>query len=89
MQESTERASMLATSARRGSSGTLMYTYDYRIDTTRGKKRIISTVAVARQKLFILNGTIKCAGGGLADCEPVGGEGAVEAIQAAAQSFDV
>ena len=50
---------MLATAARRSSSGTLIYTYDYRIDTTRGKKRIISTVAVAKQKLYICNGTIK------------------------------
>ena len=46
MQESTERAAMLSTSARRGSAGTLLYTYDYRIDTTRGRKRIISTVCV-------------------------------------------
>ncbi len=37
MQESTERAAMLSTSARRGAGGTLMYTYDYRIDTTRGR----------------------------------------------------
>ena len=28
---------MLSTSARRGAGGTLMYTYDYRIDTTRGR----------------------------------------------------
>ena len=44
---------------------------------------------MARAKLYILNGTIKCAGGGGADCEPLAGEGALEAVQAAAQSFDV
>ena len=88
VQESTESASMLSTAQRRGTNGTLMYTYDYRIDTTRGRKRIISTVAVAQQKLYILNGTIKCSAGGT-DCEPLGGADAVAAIQAAAQSFDV
>lgn len=65
-----------------------MYTYDYKVDTTRGKKRIISTVAVADNKLFILNGTIKCTAPGL-DCRPVGGPGITEKVQAAAQSFDV
>lgn len=57
----------------------------------RCRKRIISTVAVARRKLFILNGTIKCGGGGGGgdDCAPLAGDGTVEAIQAAAQSFDV
>jgi hypothetical protein len=79
---------MLGSAQRRGSSGTLIYTYDYCIDTTRGRKRIISSVAVAKQKLYILNGTIKCAAAGT-DCEPLGGAGTVEAIQAAAQSFDV
>ena len=79
---------MLSKAQRRGSNGTLIYTYDYRIDTTRGRKRIISTVAVAKQKLYILNGTIKCRAAG-SECEPVGGADAVAAIQAAAQSFDV
>ena len=80
---------MLGATERRGSiNGTLIYTYDYRIDTTRGRKRIISSVAIAQQKLYILNGTIKCSAAGTG-CEPLGGAGTVEAIQAAAQSFDV
>lgn len=87
-QESTEGAEMLSTAQRRGASGTLIYSYDYRIDTTRGRKRIISTVAVAKQKLYILNGTIKCSAAGNG-CEPLAGDDTVAAIQAAAQSFDV
>lgn len=87
-QESTERADLLTSSSRRGDNGTLIYTYDYKIDTTRGKKRIISTVAIAGQKLFILNGTVKCSKAGL-DCDPVGGPGLIEKVLAASSTFDV
>lgn len=44
-----------------GPSGTVIYDYDYFLNTTRGAKRILSTVAIADKKLFIVNGTIKCA----------------------------
>ena len=58
------------------------------IDTTRGKKRIVSTVAIKGRKLYICNGTVKCSAPGL-DCDPVGGPGTVEAVEAVSQSFDV
>ncbi len=87
-QESTESVELVSSSSRRGEKGTLIYTYDYILDTTRGKKRIVSTVAVAGQKLYIINGTIKCSKSGL-DCSPVGGPDIVASVQAASQSFDI
>jgi hypothetical protein len=88
LQESTEYVNLLSSASRRGENGTLIYTYDYKIDTSRGKKRIISTLAVAGQKLYILNGTVKCSKPG-SDCSPVGGPGVVETVQAASSSFDI
>ncbi|BDA46952.1 PsbP domain-containing protein 2, chloroplastic [Coccomyxa sp. Obi] len=86
--ESTESVELVSSSSRRGEKGTLIYTYDYILDTTRGKKRIVSTVAVAGQKLYIINGTIKCSKSGLG-CSPVGGPDIVASVQAASRSFDV
>lgn len=58
------------------------------VDTTRGKKRIVSTVAIKGRKLYICNGTVKCSAPGV-DCNPVGGPGTIEAVEAVSQSFDV
>ena len=68
----------------------LSFTFDLQlqVDTTRGKKRIVSTVAIKDRKLYICNGTVKCTAPGL-DCDPVGGPGVVEAVEAVSQSFDV
>ena len=79
---------LLSSASRRGENGTLIYSYDYKLDTSRGKKRVISTVAVAGQKLYILNGTVKCSKPG-PDCSPLGGPGVVESVQAASSSFDI
>ena len=87
-QESTESVELVSSSSRRGEKGTLIYSYDYILDTTRGKKRIVSTVAVAGQKLYIINGTIKCLKSGR-NCSPVGGPDIVASVQAALQSFDI
>ncbi|EIE21918.1 Mog1p/PsbP-like protein [Coccomyxa subellipsoidea C-169] len=86
--ESTEYVNLLSSASRRGENGTLIYSYDYKLDTSRGKKRVISTVAVAGQKLYILNGTVKCSKPG-PDCSPLGGPGVVESVQAASSSFDI
>ena len=60
LQESTRDLEMVHQSQRRGQSGTTMYDFDYIIDSTRGAKRVLSTVAISRQRLFIVNGNIKC-----------------------------
>ena len=62
--------------------------FQLQVDTTRGKKRIVSTVAIKDRKLYICNGTVKCTAPGL-DCDPAGGPGVVEAVEAVSQSFDV
>ena len=66
----------------------LIHALQMQIDTTRGKKRIVSTVAIKGKKLYICNGTVKCSAPGL-DCDPVGGPGTIEAVEAVSQSFDV
>ena len=55
----------------RTTNGTLFYDFDYVIDTTRGTKRIMSTVAVAGRKLYIAQGTIKCGNGSCNGSEAV------------------
>ena len=62
--------------AERTASGTLFYDFDYVIDTTRGTKRIMSTVAISGRKLFIAQGTIKC------------GKGSCDGTEAVAQTLD-
>lgn len=69
-------------------SSVLTHALRPQIDTTRGKKRIVSTVAIKGKKLYICNGTVKCSAPGL-DCDPVGGPGTVEAVEAVSQSFDI
>jgi len=68
--------------------GSCEYAVHVQIDTTRGKKRIVSTVAIKGRKLYICNGTVKCSKPGL-ECDPVGGPGMIEAVEAVSQSFDV
>lgn len=72
-------------SARKGAaSGVTVYDYEYELDSTRGRKRILSTVAIANRKLYIVNGTAKCDGevcsGAAAD--------AAALMRRAADSFD-
>lgn len=60
MQESTKGVLLVHESSRKGKSGTLIYDIEYELDSTRGRKRILSTVGIAQKKLFIVNGNMKC-----------------------------
>ena len=60
MQESTKGVMLISESSRKGKKGTLIYDIEYELDSTRGRKRILSTVAIAQKKLFIVNGNMKC-----------------------------
>lgn len=60
MQESTKDVTLIRESSRKGKSGTLIYDIEYELDSTRGRKRILSTVGIAQKKLFIVNGNMKC-----------------------------
>lgn len=51
---------MISQSQRAGPSGTTMYDFDYIIDSTRGTKRVLNTVAISQRRLFIANGNIAC-----------------------------
>lgn len=77
---------LLRQGARRGAaSGVTVYDYEYELDSTRGRKRILSTVAIVNRKLYIVNGTAKCDG------DSCGGAAAEAAalMARAADSFDV
>ncbi len=41
-----------------------VYEYEYELNSTRGRKRVLNSVAVCNGKLYILNATTKCRGGG-------------------------
>ena len=82
LQESTRSVSMQSQSQRQNDNGTITYNFDYIIDSTRGTKRVLSTVAIARQKLFIVNGNIKCRS---PDCD--GSADTVAALQQSLNTF--
>lgn len=85
LQESTKSVELLNESQRTASeSGTLMYDLEYELDSTRGRKRFLSTVAVKNKKLYIVNGTFKCGEDLCNDARP-----AVKIMQAMLRSFDV
>lgn len=85
LQESTKSVELLNESQRTASeSGTLMYDLEYELDSTRGRKRFLSTVAVRNKKLYIVNGTFKCGEDLCNDARP-----AVKIMQAMLRSFDV
>ncbi|KAK9828676.1 hypothetical protein WJX72_001487 [[Myrmecia] bisecta] len=79
--ESTKSVTMLHQSSRQSASGLLLYDFEYELDSTRGRKRILSTVAVVNKKLYILNGNYKCE-------ESVCRESEVEPLRISAASFD-
>lgn len=59
--ESTIDVRMLTNTQVALNSGVLAYNFEYELESTRGRKRLLSTVAIADRKLYIVNGVIKCA----------------------------
>ena len=85
-QDSTTGVQLVQQTARKGaSSGVTIYDFEYELDSTRGRKRIINTVAIAEKRLFIVNGTAKCEGG---VCNGAA-LAAADLMRQAAASFDV
>lgn len=41
-------------------AGFTIYDFEYELESTRGRKRILSTVAIAGRKLYISNGNVSC-----------------------------
>ncbi|KAG1671149.1 hypothetical protein FOA52_005403 [Chlamydomonas sp. UWO 241] len=50
---------MVSTSTRTSGAATL-YVYEYDLDSTRGRKRILNTVTITGSRLYILNAMYKC-----------------------------
>ena len=51
---------LLSSSKRTLSTGSVLYDYEYELNSTRGRKRIINSVSINNSKLYILNGQVKC-----------------------------
>ncbi|EFJ49441.1 hypothetical protein VOLCADRAFT_117237 [Volvox carteri f. nagariensis] len=58
--ESTLGVVLLGSSQRVGTSGATLYEYEYELDSTRGRKRILNTVTIFNSRLYILNASYKC-----------------------------
>ncbi len=94
---------MVSQSSRRlPDSNALLYDFEYELDSTRGRKRILNSVTIYDSKLFILNAAYKCekppkdaavaAGAGAGDgggkvC--VTAPGALDTLRGIASSFAV
>ena len=83
-QESTLDVALIQESSRRGKSGTLIYDIEYELNSTRGRKRILSTVGIANKKLFIVNGNFKCSANGCSEQDT-----SVATLRQVASTFDV
>ncbi|KAL0043736.1 hypothetical protein WJX82_003799 [Trebouxia sp. C0006] len=83
--ESTKEVTLVQESSRKGKSGTLIYDIEYELDSTRGRKRILSSVGIAQKKLFIVNGNLKCDASGCTDSD--GRDIAV--LRQVASTFDI
>ncbi|GHP05130.1 hypothetical protein PPROV_000388200 [Pycnococcus provasolii] len=49
----------LVSAVERGGGGNLIYDFEYRLDSTRGKKYVLSSVSIANRSLYILNVNLK------------------------------
>jgi len=58
--ESTKVATLNHLSTREAAEGLVFYDFDYSLETTRGNKRVLSTVCIQSNKLFIANGQYFC-----------------------------
>ncbi|GIL52722.1 hypothetical protein Vafri_8513 [Volvox africanus] len=83
--ESTLGVVLLASSQRVGASGATLYEYEYELDSTRGRKRILNTVTIFNSRLYILNATYKCEKEGCSG----GAESGVQLLRQVAATFDV
>lgn len=86
LQDSTTGVEMVEQATRKGSqSGVTIYDFEYELDSTRGKKRVLNSVAISRRQLYIVNGAAKCDGG---VCDGAA-EAATKLMRRAAASFDI
>ena len=82
--ESTLGVEMLTQEQRSTEFGTV-YDFVYELESTRGRKRIVNTVAIVNSKLYIVNGVVGC---GKEACG-IGQDASVEVLQQAAKSLEI
>jgi hypothetical protein len=63
----------------------MLYDYEYELDSTRGRKRILNTVTIVAAKLFIVNAQHKCGKEACRDTD----EAAVKVLREIVASFVV
>jgi hypothetical protein len=78
-------AEMLSQAERAAPGGVRIYDFEYELSTTRIRKVVLASVAIAGGRLFILNGQAGCGGGAGAGA----GAPAVALLRRVAASFDV
>lgn len=83
--ESTTGVELLRQATRKGQSGVTIYDFEYELDSTRGRKRILNTVAISRRQLYIVNGAAKCDRN---ICDGAA-EAAMQLMRLSADSFDL
>jgi hypothetical protein len=76
---------LLSSGERTGGAGARLYCYEYELDTTRGRKRVLDAVTIYSSRLYILSAAAKC---GQEACSE-GDQAAVALLRQVAQSFDV
>lgn len=60
MQESTISVDLLTSDSLTLTSGDTAYTFEYDLNSTRGRKRILNLVTISKARLYIVNGQCKC-----------------------------
>ncbi|KAG2501632.1 hypothetical protein HYH03_000137 [Edaphochlamys debaryana] len=84
--ESTLDVSLVSSATRTGATGATLYEYEYELDSTRGRKRILNTVTIFNSKLYILNAAFKCEKDSCGGAEVQAG---VALLRKVAGTFDV
>jgi hypothetical protein len=67
VQESTISVDLLLSESLKLPSGDTAYKFEYDLNSTRGRKRILNLVTISQARLFIVNGQCKCVGDGCAE----------------------
>ncbi len=76
---------LLSSGSRTGAAGALLYFYEYELDSTRGRKRVLDAVSIFSSKLYILSATAKC---GKEACSAED-QATVDLLRRVSDSFDV
>jgi PsbP len=69
VQESTISVDLLMSESLTLASGDTAYTFEYDLNSTRGRKRILNLVTISKARLFIVNGQCKCVEDGCPEGE--------------------